>query len=594
MNITYTTPFRVIDGIIRDAGGRKVKLWGVNYYMPFNHNYYNARELGRDHFAAVDEDIRHFKLLGVDLVRMHLYEREVTAFDGRLVENHNMEVFDYLVEQCARNGIYLMLSPITYWNTVKNQITLDQNYAYWNVWSDEAFGFTNFYSVDALLWHPEAVRCQERYIGDLFARANKFSGKRLNEYDNIVAWELMNEIVYPAEIIESLCRPEPEINAGNMFRAALSRGRMRREFAEIWGAFKAAHPEFGGDEAACAAAFQEQVLGGYFRRFWGMVDEYFGGRVVKAQFMSYSGVVGGALRKFVEDNPQLIDACSIGTYLNVGCFDSESTDHADHLDVARNWFARYADGGRIPGLATVSYEFDATGSNCGYPLAAIGAMYGRHDVQLAAYFTYTPAAVAAWNPGWLVHYMNIAHTPAKAAGFAAAGDIFRRTEPATEIAMEPDAWRGDGFAIERGRDFVCYKDPTTFRYSADNDLDPGDASRLATVSGRGRSRFAECDANSAYFLQRAGEAEWRLTLFPRQKYLCEPGRGKSYRFMANRYVNCVKEPPVSQLTEGPVRFRLNTLAIVECRAADGVEIHVASDGSVTLPPGEYTLRTAPS
>lgn len=398
MNTTYTTPFRVVDGIIRDADSRKVKLWGVNYYMPFNHNYYNARELGRDHFAAVDEDIRHFRLLGVDLVRMHMYEREITAHDGRLVENHNMEVFDYLVEQCARNGIYLMLSPISYWNTVKNQITLDRQYGYWNVWSDEAFGFTNFYSVDALLWHPEAVRCQERYIGDLFARANKFSGKRLNEYDNIVAWELMNEIVYPVEIIESLSRPEPEIGPHNMSQAAVSRGRMRREFAEIWDAFKTAHPEFGGDEAACAAAFQEQVLGDYFRRFWGMVDDYFGGRVVKAQFMSYSGVVGGALRKFVDDNPRLIDACSIGTYLNVGCFDSESTDHADHLAVARSWFEHYAGGGRVPGLATVSYEFDATGSNCGYPLAAIGAMYGRYDVQLAAYFTYTPAAVERVEP----------------------------------------------------------------------------------------------------------------------------------------------------------------------------------------------------
>lgn len=538
MNTTYTTPFRVVDGIIRDADDRKVKLWGVNYYMPFNHNYCNARELGRDHFAAVDEDIRHFRLLGVDLVRMHMYEREITAHDGRLVENHNMEVFDYLVEQCARNGIYLMLSPISYWNTVKNQITLDRQYGYWNVWSDEAFGFTNFYSVDALLWHPEAVRCQERYIGDLFARANKFSGKRLNEYDNIVAWELMNEIVYPVEIIESLSRPEPEIGPHNMSQAAVSRGRMRREFAEIWDAFKTAHPEFGGDEAACAAAFQEQVLGDYFRRFWGMVDDYFGGRVVKAQFMSYSGVVGGALRKFVDDNPRLIDACSIGTYLNVGCFDSESTDHADHLAVARSWFEHYAGGGRVPGLATVSYEFDATGSNCGYPLAAIGAMYGRYDVQLAAYFTYTPAAV------------------------------------------------------ERGRDLVCYRDSATFRYSADNDLDLGDISNLVTVSGRGRSRFAECDANSAYFLQRTGDAEWRLTLFPRQKYLCEPGRGKSYRFMANRYVNCLREPPVSQLSELPARFRLNALAITECRAADGAEIPVAPDASVTLPPGEYVLHTA--
>ncbi len=78
----FTPPFQVQDGVIYDRDGRKVKLWGVNYYAPFNHNYYNIAELGKDHFAAIDEDIRHFKLLGVELVRMHLYDREITDRDG--------------------------------------------------------------------------------------------------------------------------------------------------------------------------------------------------------------------------------------------------------------------------------------------------------------------------------------------------------------------------------------------------------------------------------------------------------------------------------------------------------------------------------
>ena len=118
----FTPPFQVQDGVIYDREGRKVKLWGVNYYAPFNHNYYNIAELGKDHFSAIDEDIRHFKLLGVELVRMHLYDREITDRDGNIVENHNLKVFDYLVEQCAKNGIFLMLSPTVWWNTVKNQV----------------------------------------------------------------------------------------------------------------------------------------------------------------------------------------------------------------------------------------------------------------------------------------------------------------------------------------------------------------------------------------------------------------------------------------------------------------------------------------
>ena len=62
--MAYQTPFQVSNGTIFDAEGKKVHLFGVNYYAPFNHNFYNILELGKDHFKAVDEDFRHFAELG--------------------------------------------------------------------------------------------------------------------------------------------------------------------------------------------------------------------------------------------------------------------------------------------------------------------------------------------------------------------------------------------------------------------------------------------------------------------------------------------------------------------------------------------------
>ena len=70
-------PFTVKEGKIFDRDGKYVKLWGVNYYTPFNHNYVNLEELGIDHFRAVDRDIEDFNRLGVNLVRMHCYDREI-------------------------------------------------------------------------------------------------------------------------------------------------------------------------------------------------------------------------------------------------------------------------------------------------------------------------------------------------------------------------------------------------------------------------------------------------------------------------------------------------------------------------------------
>lgn len=577
----YQTPFKIIDGIIYDAAGAKVKLWGVNYYAPFNHNYFNLLELGKDHFSAIDEDIKHLKLLKVDFLRMHMFEREITTFDGRLVENHQMEVFDYLVDQCEKHGIYLMISPISYWNTVKNQILMEQQYAYWNIYSQDAFGFTNFYSVDSLIWHPEAQNCQERYLNDLFARKNKFSGKRLNDYSNIVAWELINEPRFPDK---SLLEDDPEITSYTMSAATKSRGALRKEFQDMFREFQQKHS--GRD----FSQFRRQIINDYLNRFWGMVREYFGDRVIRAQFMAYSGIPDAELKTIMEENSYL-DANSIGTYLNVDGFDSANTDSANHLTIAKAWFDRFAAGEKPKKLANVSYEFGATGTINGYPQAAIAAMYAGFNVQMAAFFTYTPYGVAAWNPGWLVHFLNIAHTPAKAAGFAAAGEIFRsHDENKLPLAMEENKWSGMNFSIERENDFVCFKDEHTFCYSSDNDLPLENPASLTYVAGRGNSRFACSESNGIYILEKAMDNRWKLAVFPTQRYLGEPGRGRSFKGMANRYVNCLKEPPVSQLSENTIDFRLKTCRIVSCVDINGKQCEVFEDNTIRVKAGEYILE----
>lgn len=581
----FTPPFQVQDGVIYDREGRKVKLWGVNYYAPFNHNYYNIAELGKDHFSAIDEDIRHFKLLGVELVRMHLYDREITDRTGNVVENHNMKVFDYLVDQCEKNGIFLMLSPTVWWNTVKNQIMQEAQYAFWFTDARDDFGFSNFYSCDSMLWDPEAIRCQQVYLEGLLSRRNAFSGRRLDEYPNLVVFELFNEPRYPEKWqLEKDC----EITPANMGAATLSRGAQRLKLVAIWEEFRAAHPE-EPDGDRCFSLFRAAVVRNYFDSLFPILDKYFGNRVIRAQFPHYTGVPPVDLQTTFEAAG--IDAYSIGTYLNVNAFDAENTDSANHLALALEWFRRFGkvDFGKI---AKVSYEFDATATLNGYPLAAIAAMYARHDVQIAAYFTYTPAAVAAWNPGWLVHFLSIGHTPSRAAGFAAAGEIFRNHNPGDAIEMEENAWRGSDYAIERKNDFVFFRSDTVFRYSNSNDLPLGDAGKLELVSGRGDSRWACCGGNGFFHMEKLDGCTWRLVLFPNQQYVSAPGRGKAYRCMANRYVNCLKEPPVSILKEEAIPFRLKAFPATAAKRARTGESVAPENGVFRLAPGEYILSVS--
>jgi len=583
----YHVPFKVVDGVIYDAAGEKVKLWGVNYYVPFNHNFFNIEELGKDHFAAIDEDIRHFKLMGVELIRMHLYEREITDRDGNVVENRNMEVFDYLVDQCEKHGIYLMLSPMVWWNTVNNQIMQERYYAYWCIDSQEAFGFTNFYSCDSMLWDPAAIECQKTYLHGLFSRRSRCSGRRLADYRNIVVFELFNEPRYPEKW---MLKEDIALSQETMMVATLSRGKRRLKLVALWEEFRAAHPE-EPDEDKCFSLFRASVMKNYFDTLLPVVDQYFGRNVLRAQFAGYGGVPPEDLKETFEAVG--FDAYTLGTYLNVNSFDAENTDSANHLGYAVKWFEKL-DAVDFGKLAKISYEFDATATVNGYPLAAIAAMYAKHDVQIASYFTYTPAAVAAWNPGWLVHFMSLPHTPSRAAGFAAAGEIFRHHNPGDDLVVEEEAWHGSDYAIERADDFVYFKSETTFRYSNNNEVELGDASKLTLVSGRGQSRFASCDGNGFYHVERLDGEEWKLTLFPCQSFVADPGRGKAYRGMANRYVNCLKEPPVSILKEDKVKFQLKSFPVAAARdAVTGASVALDPDGSLRVKPGEYILEVRP-
>ncbi|MBE6385623.1 MAG: hypothetical protein E7048_08170 [Lentisphaerae bacterium] len=580
----FKAPFHVKDRTIYDADGQVVRLWGVNYYAPFNHNFYNLEELGIRQEEAVDRDIAHFKLMGIDLVRMHMYEREITDPMGNIVENRNMEVFDYLIDACEKNGIFLMLSPISYWNTVANQLAQEKLYAYWYIHSQRAFGFTNFFSVDAMIWDQDALDAQVRYMNALFSRKNRYSGKTLSEYKNIVVFELCNEPVYPNKSLTVEEDPEQEIS---QITAPASHGPLRKKFIALWQEFRKNHSS-EVDEDKCFALFRAEIMDHYFKTLWPIVDKYFGKNVLHAQFTSYSGILPEGLDEVFAKAP--IDLVTIGSYLNSGFgFDAVNTDQVNHLPIAQKWFNRFALRAPSP-HPVISYEFDATGTTNGYPLAAIAAKYLEHNIQIGSYFTYTPFDVTPWNPGWLVHFFNIAGTPSRAAAFAISGEFFRRTQGKLSLEELPEEWKSETLQIKKENDLVVFLSEEFFGYSNDTDIQINSPEKLCRIVGRKSSDFASSTGNGCYFMEKIAENQWRLTLFPDQKFLADVTRGRAYRTMANRYVNCLKEPPVVQLQYNKVDFTLKMLSITECRNEKGDPVEVRNN-TLSLLPGTYTLYT---
>ncbi len=576
----YKTPFHVDYGIIKDASGQTVRLFGANYYAPFNHNYYNISELGKDHCRAVDEDFRHFRELGVRFIRIHLYDREITDFEGHLVENGNLDVLDYVLKKCEEEGIYLMMTPIVWWNTVSTQIATEQDYAYWYCGSRPAFGFSNFYSKDSLLWNTDALECQKRYFHELFSHRSRWTGKRFCEHSNIVAIEPFNEpdYVVPWQI-------ETDTTPEGMGCRVYSQGKLRRQLKELFNAFKDSHPEITSREELYNK-FNFNNLERYLSELMAIVDEHFGDNVLKASFVSYNGKNDAEMDALLKRHN--ISLISFGTYLNACGFDGVNTDGVNHLPMAEAWLEYVRENGHSD-LGKVVYEFDATGTQNGYPLAALAAAYRDFGVQMAAYFTYTPAAVAAWNPGWLVHFLNLEHTPSKAAGFAAAAAIFHR-ESAPGVTMEEERWSGDGYAIERKDDRVVYADNYIFCHSTDTETEPPDRQSLMKVFGRGASPVASCSGNGCYVLEKTSDSEWLLHLHPAQKFLSDPQRGRQFRQMANRWISCLKEPPVSQLREDELVFRFLLAPKWTITDIAGTTVFPQTgDRAVRLHPGDYRI-----
>lgn len=594
MDFPFKPPFKTVNGVIRDAENREVRLWGVNYYAPFSHNYVNIQQVGKDHRACIDEDIADFKRLGIDFVRMHLYEREITDREGNVVENHQMQVFDYLVEKLRDAGIFLMVTPITWWNSPVFQARIEWAYAYWHTGSDAAFGFTNFYGKDAMLWHPGALECQERYLGQLFSRASTVTGKKLAQHENVIALEIINEPTYihPGLLDEGAPR------SGHLWELVYSAPKDRGPLREAWKAFRDGHP---GEERAVFEEFRAQILARYLKRMYAAIGAHLDRPILRTHIQQeYWAHVGWekeeALARAISESS--LDAVTIGSYLNgEGDFDSSSTAHLDYFKMLMDSYpADKMKRLQIPGLAKIVYEYDATGSERGYPFAAMAKAFAVLGVQMAAMFTYTPAAVAEYNPGWLVHFMNLRHTPHKAMALAAAGALFRGEKLGGALPTDRDAWHGNGWEIDGKKDTIGVRGGKSLRHVG---LLPQGHPALAgeapeEILGTGSTPFAASEGNGIFHLRKISQREWELHLEPCQKTVADPLRGRSYKAMANRYMDVNVVPPVSRLLDQEWNFRLTHPALPRftChRLKDGVEIPIpVKDGAFAVRAGTYFLK----
>ncbi len=574
----FKPPFYVKDSIIYDQKDRIVRLWGVNYLAPFNHNFVNIEESGIDHFATIDKDIEHFKLMGIDFIRIHLYDREITDALGNLINNKQLKVFDYLIEKANQNGIFVMITAVGWWNTIINEVNMRRGYAYWDLTQQSNFGFSNYFAKHAILWHPQAIDCQKNYLNSLFSHPNAYSGKRLCDYNNIVAVELTNE---PTYVNKNHIEDEPAMGSDLWLKDEHPK-HLKQKFDDFCGQIKD-----NRTENELISQFRGDILSQYFSELMPVVDKYFGDRVIKTH-IEYDFGNKNIINAFHQHDVKTVNV--VGYISPVGGFDGSNSDFANFLPLIDYWLEKHKQR-NWHGLSKIIYEYGSVSSIAGYPMGAFANSFREANIQMAAFFTYTPSSVAQYNPGWLVHYLNLEHTPIKAAAFAAAGEIFRQNDYVDASMKNDEQWIGQDFTITYRPDNVDFYNGKIFRYASSTSRVLDDISKLKIISGRGNSQVVECNGNGSYYLQKVNNDHWQLSLFPNERIVNDPAGTKKFRSMANRYMNVDEIPVVSRLLYQPVQFQFKIGKIIKCKAKSGTRSpKLLDEGKWELYPGEYIFE----
>ncbi len=161
----------------------EVALIGVNYYPPFAIDHAELKRLGADISAVMREDVAHFRRLGLGCVRIHCFERQFSTPDGAFVENEHARLMDELVALCATNGLYMVFTPIAWWGTG----------------AAPTDGFSDHFEMRDMTSKPDAWNIQARFLRAFAERVNTFTGRRYADEPSILAFECINEPIYPQD-----------------------------------------------------------------------------------------------------------------------------------------------------------------------------------------------------------------------------------------------------------------------------------------------------------------------------------------------------------------------------------------------------------
>ncbi|HBK82340.1 MAG TPA: membrane or secreted protein, partial [Flavobacterium sp.] len=173
------------NGVFRWVKSKKeVRIFGINYTLPFAHGYRAINYLNKNHKEAIDKDVYHIARLGVTGHRVHIWDAEVTDSLGNLISSPQLDLLDYTIAKLKERGIKTIITPIKVGGNGYPEI--DQ----------PAPGFTN--TLDKLQTYSGdiVINKQKRYLTQLLQHINPYTNIAYNSDPDIIALEITNEPIH--------------------------------------------------------------------------------------------------------------------------------------------------------------------------------------------------------------------------------------------------------------------------------------------------------------------------------------------------------------------------------------------------------------
>ncbi|MBO4548211.1 MAG: hypothetical protein J5758_03255, partial [Abditibacteriota bacterium] len=481
-------PIRCENGVFRYPDGSEVALWGTNYYPMSWHQYTNMQTAIRENKTsvgsikeAIDADLDQMKRLGLDVVRVHIFDREMSAGDGSLKENEHLDLQDYLIAEAVKRDMYVYITLIGWWSSPEQ---LEES-------------FSSVYTKPEMQFNPGAIEAQKTFIRDILTHRNPYSGRSLAEEDALCVLEIMNEPFYfkygdlTARGYEGQGETDEAID------------RARALFAELWRSWLQRHGL--AENSLWFDMFMYDLQRTYLREMTGAIRST-GARQPVAANHGFSETFA-ALEEALADSE--IDAVTNSAY------PGGLTNRVDGVnmlpqydDAGRLEMGNYGhpNDGRLNGKARVMYEFDNDGSTHGaYMYPAMAAAFRNRGAQIACQFQYDTVATAAWNTDWGTHYVNLLYTPAKAVSLAIGGRVFRSLPRGAKPETGPDYMQTERFRSDFARNLSAFYGGGEYLHSRSADREFVKADEPGHILATGSDDFADYGGTGVWELTVRGE-----------------------------------------------------------------------------------------